>query len=130
MKKYLSIAVLILSSNTYWGSSIIRVLTADSPETYLYFNSTGKFNRAFNQRLVTVGFQYDNGAELARQEFRSYLAENPGDDRQLYRNFRIYPFKFWRWREYLTCDCYRLPYQARIPDGYFEEITKNPDKFR
>lgn len=134
MRKRISIVFLVVViSNTFPGSSLFRLLLEDYnniPGTYLYFNGAGKFNRAFNQRLATVGFRYDNGAELALLEFRNYRADNPGDDRQLYRNFRINPFKFWRWREYLTCDCYRLPYQARIPEGYFEKITKNPDKFR
>lgn len=130
MKKALVIAALILVSNTYPASSVIRSILADSAQTYLYFNGTGKFNTAHNQRLNTVGFNYDNGFELARQEFRDYQLMNPDENQQLYRNFKMHLFKFWRWREYLTCDCYELPYQARIPDGYFEEIKRNPDKFR
>ncbi|CAG4988739.1 hypothetical protein DYBT9275_00148 [Dyadobacter sp. CECT 9275] len=105
-QKTVIIAILsvIIISNTAPVSFILGFIFQDRIfYGFDFFYNSGQCG--FSNR----GLAIENHEELI-SEFKKYSQKNPSDS-ILYRTFKIYPLKFWFWKEYIFDPKYRLPYK-------------------
>lgn len=125
----MTILIVIIVSNFTIPSALISFLIGESgfkKTGCLYIIGSGKFNTKNHRTLKEDNsFRYDNGYKITIEHLKEYRLKNPDDTTALYRRFPINPLKFWRWREYLTCDCYELPYMSdRKAERLIEQVKQ------
>lgn len=128
-KRIIKTLLFIAVCNIPLVSGIISLVVGESkfkvPGCH-YINGSGKF-RQMSYRGLKEGshFKYSNGYEDAETNLRIYRLENPDDTTILYRRFSINPLKFWRYWEYLTCECYNLPFMNDLKaERLIEQVNK------
>jgi len=127
--------ILMITSNFFWPSTLFSVLSGEegikSPGCQ-YINGSGKFTKSSYRSLGEGNsFKYSNGYEFAKRDYRTYRLENPEDTTALYRRFPVNPLKFWRYWEYISCDCYELPYMSdRKAEQLIEQVKQEWEKYQ
>jgi|GEM_PF-1359697 len=116
IKNLIKILIFIGVCNINLPSALISLLIGENgfkTPGCQYINGSGKFRKSSFRRLKEGSrFKFGNGYEFAKRDYRTYRLDNPEDTTALYRRFPINPLKFWRYWEYITCDCYELPYMS------------------
>lgn len=112
--------ILIVVSNLYPFTTIIKKIFDERHFRYSTFDGGSTFFE-IKQRDF----------RMAKLQFKQCVEANPGiSDKNMYRLFKINPFAFWRWGDYIFNERYRLPYKSwsEIEDFRRSRATVNCSK--